>query len=301
MTDTILSNKINSDVYLFPYNLDVDLVIAIDDCRLCPELPEALQICEYKMVRERRRRPQTCELLQRLEDAIRPCRHEDWLRARGVVDMSDIYSIDYDALSTDDLLDLYLYPDDHILDSHGMRYVDGPVFLDRRDSLLAGVCVRNVSTDLKYVSDAKYTFSNYGWYLYGCDDCQPDDNVFLVEGVFDAIALRRHGYAAVAFGSCDPQPMQLACLVRRFHQFTICCDNDIHGHFAAYMISKIINAPICFTELKDPGCYLEHNSTPKLNYLTQLELRDMLVQEITERNVIIAAGTKFARPLPYNG
>ena len=183
---------------------------------------------------------------------------------------------------------------------HGERLVEGPVFLDMRDGQLVGVCVRNASTDLEFVNDAKYTFSNYGWFLYGYDIYDGRQEVLLVEGVFDAIALRRLGYPAIAFGSAMPHPFQLACVLWKYRKLRVCFDNDFHGHLGAYVTSKLLNVPIVMTELKDPSCYVETRTPIRFRSVERDALREMLLVEIADYNRAIDDGVRLIRPLPYN-
>lgn len=300
MTDHILSNSFNETVDLSNYEFDPALCVVMEYGLGAIDLPVVDCPSNQVAVRPYRRRPQSPDLMGRLVNALRPCQHVDWLARRGVRDTVDIYSIDHDQLSVQDLLDLYIFPEDHIIARHGFELVDGPVFLDVRNGKLVGVCVRNVSTNLAYAADAKYTFSNFGWFLYGYDLYGRSDEIMVVEGVFDALAMRSFGRPAIAVGSCNPHVFQLACLRRKFDNLTICFDNDFWGHYGAYVASTLLRAPVCMPRLKDVSCHLETGADLDLRSVSQSDLRDLVVAEIYDYNLIHAAGQSLSRPLPYN-
>ena len=245
------------------------------------------------------RNDQTSELLDRLSDTLKPCNavHSAWLLKRGI-GLSGVYSIDYQALSEQDKLNLFLYPCDHILDNFGYKVVDGPCFCDFRNNKLVGVCVRNISTDLDWVAAAKFTISNYGHFLYGYDDYDSDDIVYIVEGVFDAIIMRKFGYNAIALASAFPSAFQLACLAYKFKNIRLCLDNDFHGWCGSYMVSLTIGWPIFSTELKDAGCYANSNGL-SLHEISRDILAGMVKTGTIEYNKMVACDG-LVRKLPYN-
>jgi len=295
----ILSNLLNDRVCPHHYQYDARLVPLLDFQLEQLDLPELQTPIREMVVTERPRRPQTPELLQRLQRALTPCRHQDWLARRGM-SAEDIYALDHRRLGRQDLLDLHILPDDHILELHGERPVDGPVFLDWRHGELAGVCVRNASTDRDFARDAKYTFSNYGWFLEGYDLYEHHDRVILTEGVFDALALRQHGYNAIALGTCSPTSQQLACLTAKFKTLAVCFDNDLHGHYGAYAVSRLLRVQALLTDQKDAACCVERGLPLRLRPVSREELRQMLLGEIAEYNQMIIEGGVPQRPLPYN-
>jgi len=241
------------------------------------------------------RNPQTTHLLKRLESALIPYSNTAWLKRRGIV--CEAFSLDYNILSVQDLLDLYVIPSDHIIKEHGFRPIDGPVFPDWRNGELVGICVRNITCDIGYASSAKFTISNYGWYLYGYDEYTRDDEVYLVEGVFDAIVMRQNGYKAIAGATAYPTAIQLACLQHKYRNLRLCLDNDFWGKVGAYIIGSVTNIPIYMTELKDAGCYV--NSKVVLNECTTNKLWRELQHEIPEYNRLLKEN-KLVRRLPYN-
>ncbi len=296
----ILSNLINERVHEAHYPFDPVFRALLEYRVTTIDLPDIRNPETERMVNVRHRNKQTPQLLQKLQRALTTCKHTSWLNKRNVTNTSKIYGLDEKKLTQQDLLDLYIYPDDHILDDHGMRTVTGPIFLDTRNGELAGICIRNTSYDLDFVKDAKYTFSNFGWFLHGYDLYNADDEITLVEGVFDAIAMRHFGYNAIAIGACQPQLEQLACLRHKFNKFLICFDNDLHGHYGAYCTSKLLSAPILIPNKKDVSCYFESKTSPQLTQIPQSEVRAMLVSEIADYNTSIDHGFVPQRPLPYN-
>ena len=106
----LLSNTINENIPIELYDLDfgqaIKLALAMD--HVCPDIPvDKLQL----ECRERPRNPQTPQLLSKLQHTLIPCQHTKWLQRRGVTDITGIYSIG-EGLSHQDLLDLYIYPND---------------------------------------------------------------------------------------------------------------------------------------------------------------------------------------------
>jgi hypothetical protein len=296
----IISNLVNEAVPLDLYDFDPGLVVLYDSILDRPDLPAINNPPIQRLVRAWPRRPQTVELLNKLRLALRPCQHVSWLAARGIVNVADIYDIDCSRLSAQDLLDLYIFPDDHIIADHGLRQIEGPVFIDERNGQLVGVCIRNVSADLDYVKVAKYTFSNFGWYLFGYDLYDSNDLVYLVEGVFDALAMRHYGRRAIACGSCCPHEFQLACLVRKFKRIVVCFDNDFWGHYGAYQTARLIRAPVVMPTLKDVSCHFESKVDLKLLTVSLSDLRSQLCSEIADYNQKLATGSGLIRNLPYN-
>jgi hypothetical protein len=192
------------------------------------------------------------------------------------------------------MLDLRIYPDDVILDNFNSDPIVGPTFLDVRNGQLVGACIRNITKDLDYAAAEKYTISNYGWFLEGFDLYDPGDEVFVVEGVFDALSMRRSGYPAIAVASSYPTAFQIACLQEKFKNLKLCFDNDFWGHVGAHVISEVISIDTYFPRLKDPGSYgmgkveIEHWSPNKLYNIVKREIKEYNISE------------RRSRPLPYN-
>lgn len=237
-----ISNDYNHKICLDDYELDIPtlekLIEANDRIKINTKATEIKILAKV-----RTRSNQTRETLDRLQTALIPCQFTDWLKHRKINHTNNIHSIDFTKLHITDLYDYYICPDDVYLDRHGDRPVIGPVFPDYRKGKLAGICIRNLSDQKEYASDVKFTFSNYGWYLYGYDDYDPNDTVHIVEGVFDAIALRSYGHNAIALGSSSPSPMQLATLLHKFKNLRICLDNDLAGCIGAIRCKLMLNIP----------------------------------------------------------
>ena len=289
----MLSNRTNRPHDLSIYALD-PAVAATYAIFLCQE-PLARQIerpvTEVTIFIERH--PQD---LQRLQDCLMPAlpAHRDWLARRGV---------DYPAHSVVGLedfeqVDLFIIPFDHVVLKHGFRPVDGPAFPDYREGRLAGICIRNVSTDQEFAADAKYTFSNYGWFLWGWDDCDPSKEVVLCEGVFDAIALRKLGHQAIAFGSAYPTPQQLAMVAKRFPKRIACFDNDFWGWYGAYVTCRCLGCEAFLPTGKDVAEQMERGVADLVGVGPEF-LAGLVVEAIPGYNTAAAAG-RLVRTLPYN-
>jgi hypothetical protein len=295
---TVLSNTLCDTVdlllYDFDYKLCLDIACRADAIDFGVDSPN-----EY-FVRRFRRNDQTQSLLDKLARSLRSCNSDDglWLAKRGIKDVTGIFSLDYDLFSFQDLLDLYIYPSDNIINEYGVKPVEGPCFCDYRNGNLVGICVRNTSTDLVWAAAAKFSISNYGLFLFGYDDYSPDDEIYVVEGVFDALVMRRFGYNAIGLASAFPSAFQLACLVRKFKNLRICLDNDLHGWCGSYMVNQILGWPIFMTEFKDAGSYASEGG---------LELRQFDVGAVWDMIGIATPAFNEAlkrdglvRALPYN-
>jgi len=287
----MISNTICENVDLSLYDFDYEYCVSL--AALSEQIDYGVKSQESYFLRHNIRNKQTGELLDKVESALVPCRHSKWLKRRNI-NPNYFYSLDYESLSEQDLFDLYLYPEDHILDKFGYRPVEGPVFCDYRNGKLVGIGVRNISKDLRWVAAAKFTFSNYGFFLFGYDDCEPDDVVYVVEGGFDDIALRSSGLNAVAIGSALPSPFQIACMSRKFSNLRLCLDNDFHGWCGAMTTHLLTGWPIYSTIEKDAG-----HGNIKLFEFDMDDLANKIKIGVEEFNVSAANGTLY-RNLPYN-
>ena len=168
------------------------------------------------------------------------------------------------------------------------------MFPDYRNGKLAGICIRNLSTEKEYVSDVKYAFSNFGWYIYGYDNYNPEDQVYITEGVFDAIALRAYGHNAIAIGCSNPSPMQLSMLLHKFKNLKICFDNDLAGYVGSLKCSIMLNIPIYTTiGYKDIAQCWEAEAELELAELSTKDLK-ILISEYPKQE------DNDARDLRYN-
>jgi len=137
-------------------------------------------------------------------------------------------------------------------------------------------------------------------FLFGIDECPVGGIVYIVEGVFDALAMRHFGYNAIAIGSSYLHAFQFACLTHKFKRITVCFDNDFWGHYGAYATSKCLRAPICFPRLKDISCHFEAKIPLQLDYVNQVDLHNKLLIEIANYNRKVNNNMDFVRDLPYN-
>lgn len=291
----ILCDTVNLSLYDFDFEECLNIAIAADSIEFGVDNEVGAKFFTQYTIRN----DQTDELLERLSAALMPCdeTHSSWLSKRGIKS-SGVYSINHQMLSEQDKLDSYLYPCDHILDEFGYKVVDGPCLCDFRNGKLVGICIRNISTDLEWVAAAKFTTSNYGFFLLGYDDYSPNDLVYVVEGVFDAIIMRKFGYNAIAVASAFPSAFQLACLTRKFKNLRICLDNDFHGWCGSLMVNRLLGSRIFFTGLKDAGCYA-NSAELIINEFDNDTLVDMVKTGAIAYNHA-AASKGLTRNLPYN-
>lgn len=251
------------------------------------------------------RGPQSAGLLQSFKSLPPVSRHLGWLEGRGVQSVTGIYDDDFE-LSLQEALDLHIIPADHIIERHGFRPVSGPVFLDTRGGRVAGICVRNVANDKLFAADAKFTFSNFGFFLWGYDDYNSEDEVTICEGVFDAIALRSAGYKAIAIGGATPTVFQLACLKWKFGKFLHCFDDDLYGWCGALAAATCLGGTVLMCSGKDPaeslsGGELLFETIGPGNMITDLgQLAELIGFQAKLRRKINPDRLDLVRDLPYN-
>lgn len=292
-----ISNDYNLKAYLNDYEFDTEMLIKLCEAttKIKLDLPNHSNHITQVLAKVRTRSNQTRESLDRLHAALIPCEFSHWLQTtRKITKIDNIYSIDFSKLRITDLYDFYICPDDVYLDRHGDRPVIGPVFADFRNGKLAGICIRNLSSELNYASDVKFTFSNFGWFLFGFDDYNADDVVYIVEGIFDVIALRAYGYNAIAIGCSTPSPMQLAMLLFKFKNFYLCLDNDLAGCIGALRCKLMLNIKIfTIAEFKDIAQCWETNGKLELVELSLVDLKMLIIEYSKKHN-------DYGRDLPYN-
>ena len=276
------------------------------DYSLCLEFAEIADNIEFGNIKKTTkaykiydRKHQTDEILIRLNNSLIKItdNHKSWLNKRHI-DESIFHTIDYSKLSVQDKLDLFIYPSDHVIAEFGLIEVDGPAFCDYRNNQLVGIGIRNTSTNLDYVAASKYTFSNFGLFLWGFDDYDNNDTIYIVEGVFDAIVLRKFGYNAIATSNAWPTCIQLACIVQKYKNIIVCLDNDLHGWCGSYMCSKILGCRTYTTESKDIGEYATSNHI-SLKEISQKELKHLISKNINSYNTTLLKNS-LHRQLPYN-
>ena len=122
MLSNILSDTVDLLLYDFDYGRCLHIAMIADTIKFDVDIKERF------FMQHTVRNDQTSELLDRLSDTLKPCNavHSAWLLKRGI-GLSGVYSIDYQALSEQDKLNLFLYPCDHILDNFGYKVVDHQV------------------------------------------------------------------------------------------------------------------------------------------------------------------------------
>lgn len=252
-----LSNFSTTSDYLDSfYNVDIDLVKSIENVlnlACLPTIPSNARLFEIKNERHHFSKIMLNGINSKLKMINENSKYYEWLSNRKISPLPDISATDMCEFSDDELLSLRIIPDDHIIEDFGYRPVDGVIFKDIRNKQLMGLCVRNCTTDLDFVSRAKYSFTNQDYFLYGVDDViDPEGEVCIVEGVFDAIALRKIGKQAVAIGSSHASSRQLAFIIENYPRTTVCFDNDVYGMAGAIQASLILGSNIIFSNLKDP-------------------------------------------------
>lgn len=84
---------------------------------------------------------------------------------------------------------------------------------------------------------------NKSWFLYNLDEIKEGDDVFIVEGIFDAEALRRWGMKAVAILGSNVSDVQIGkLLAKRPKSITIIFDGDMAGKDATFKAAKKLTA-----------------------------------------------------------
>lgn len=211
---------------------------------------------------------------------------DQWLIDRGVT--SGVTHTKFFNIEHQDRLNLNIIPQDHIIKEFGFRSVDGYVFPDKQDGNLLGICIRNDSDDKKWVANAKYTFSNYGLFIFGIDDLKPDTDLYICEGVFDVYAMRSIGKQAIALGSSWPTAYQLARIHSLGFKNTIACmDNDFYGRCGAYAIASCLGSEIIFPESNDPSIEIIDTKSNKFFNIDIKDLNNTILNEIPEYNIKI--------------
>ena len=238
-------------------------------------------VIEFKL--KHYRNPQTQQLLDKLSKALIPLNDTqiEWLNNRSITNHSNVYGLDLSDLSKQDLLDSFIIPLDHVTEHYGVRPIKGIAFPDIRNGELHGLCIRNLSKDLPFVAAAKYTFSNFGQYLYGYDEIAKDDEIAICEGVFDVKALNSINQKAIGIGAAHPTTWQLACIQHKTKNIKIYMDNDFQGWCGAYAIAKCFNKDHVFIpDNKDPAEEILEFKTNSFNKTSLEKLEKMIISEI---------------------
>lgn len=246
---------------------------------------EGVKSTSIQYVQKTVRNRQSRELLDKVSGLLKPVESDSWLAARNIdVGNNFISHTRFLDLTEQELLDLFVIPQDHIIDLFGMKKIEGLVFPDVREGKLLGICIRNCSDDKKWVAHAKFTFSNYGLYLYGLDQIDFNREIFLCEGVFDVLAFRKLGFQAIGFGSSSPSAYQLAYIKDHIKYPIICMDNDFYGWCGAYAARQCLKSEIVMSEHEDPAEEVFDFNSSKFNRIKPERLEEMIRLGIPEHN-----------------
>ena len=228
----------------------------------------------------------TRELLDRTQQLLQPTESE-WIQSRGIE--GDFPNTDcLGSLTEQEALDLYVIPHDHVVARFGMRRVEGIIFPDIRDDKLMGICIRNTNADKEWAAHAKFTFSNYGLYIYGLDKIDTNEPVFLCEGVFDVLAFRKLGIQAIAFGSSSPSEYQITYVRQHIRYPMICMDNDFYGRCGAYALAKCLGLDkVIFSIHKDPAEEVFDTGDNKFSRIIIGDLEEMIVEGTPSHNKML--------------
>lgn len=287
--DELSNFSMTSDYLDELYNVNSGLVNDIDNVlnlSCIPTIPSETRTFEIKNNRYSLSKDILKEISSQIIMVDETSKYFKWLNSRKISPLPDISATDMFNFSDDILMSLRIIPDDHILEDFGPCKIDGIVFKDTRGGQLFGICVRNCSTDLNFVSKAKYSFTDHEYFLYGVDDISdPEDEVYIVEGVFDAIAMRLIGKQAIAIGSSHASSRQLAFIIENYPNTVICFDNDIYGMAGAAEANIVLGSKIMIPVLKDP--YEEvFNGTSKFKEITPLALNLFVCCKVSEMKPI---------------
>lgn len=110
-----------------------------------------------------------------------------------------------------------------------------PLFDNNR---IANVAIRKLSD----VGKLKYSLAVPDLPVWGLDDINPGDQIWICEGLFDMMALRKEGVKAASVSSAmwsGPQLYQL--LQRQPYQINILADNDQVGKRTAKILQRFFN------------------------------------------------------------
>lgn len=287
MAVNVLSNHRQLPLQYPKYQLNGEFAakaaLFLQNITLFHEIKTSSQLCE---ITHQRQLPSD-DLLEKVNRLLEPLQESEWLKRRGITTFQNVYTLDYNEFSQDELLSLNLIPADHVIQKFGLRPVEGLIFPDFRNGQLFGIGVRNLSNDLEFAAAAKYTFSNFNHYLYGLD--QVEDSVAICEGVFDQLALSSIGAPAVALGSAHPSFWQLACIEWKTRNVEIYMDNDFYGWCGAYAIARIFQRPhVWLPTKKDPAEEIFESEEPSFNQTKTTDLEEMIRSEIPIHNERIA-------------
>lgn len=159
-----------------------------------------------------------------------------------------------------------------------------------------------INTSFRKISDynkLKYTHTCPDMFVWGVDDIEKDDIVWLVEGVFDKYTLETvlpEGSKVISTSSASISPIQyLKIINKRPSKINFICDNDKVGFRTAAIAQKVfhLNKIICST------FYFDENKDVSEHILNGGEIFDLIKIDITKTD-IEKRGTEFEDRIPLN-
>jgi hypothetical protein len=278
----LLSNDVNFDnVTSYDINpYDVALYIfKSSNLEIFKNIKNSKNKCE--LVVERRSQK---NILEKLYNQLKVITESKWLNNRGINNYYDISHTDFLDLTQQEMLDLYVIPHDYLIKKFGLRKVEGLVFPDIQNGKFYGICIRNTSDDLEWVAHTKFTMSNFGFFVYGIDDIDDNNETYLCEGVFDVLAYRSIGKQAICFASAYPTTYQMA-RINRIKNLVISMDNDFYGWCGAYLLSKVMNIKkIVLSKYKDPCETIIDNKCNEFQNVSCYEIEKLIINNIDDHN-----------------
>lgn len=157
----------------------------------------------------------------------------------------------------------------------------GIIFPLYENNKLINVTTRKISD----VGKLKYTQAIPDLNLWGRNTIQHDEPIYIVEGLFDMIALHSLGLSVISVSSGMFSSLQLYQLSEYKNPFIHFCDNDRTGIAAAQVIKEFIaefdgNSTIIMSKLyKDAA---EHILEKNLDLNTEIEYDVEITQEIID-------------------
>jgi 5S rRNA maturation endonuclease (ribonuclease M5) len=153
-----------------------------------------------------------------------------------------------------------------------------PLFDNNR---IANVAIRKLSD----VGKLKYSLAVPDLPVWGLDDINPGDQIWICEGLFDMMALRKEGVKAASVSSAmwsGPQLYQL--LQRQPSQINILADNDQVGKRTAKILQRFFNLSgvksktfLC-PDSKDAAEHIFEKRKP-ISSIQEVEITKEMIQE----------------------
>lgn len=225
----------------------------------------------------------------------------DYLKNRGItdeiIDLGKLGSMSYITKQEDlDILGVSTHPIMHRMFDGGTLGGGISIPLFNKDGILENASFRKISDYNKL----KYCHSCPDIFVWGVDDINPGDTVWLVEGVFDKYTLDTilpDGVKAIATSSASISPIQYMKIIsKRPGKINIICDNDKVGFKMGFVAQHMfkMNRILCntyyFEDDKDVSEHiLQNNGT----------LYDLEPVNIT-MDLIMSKGTEYEERIPLN-